>query len=102
MIKCLCIDDSKRPAEVPESKWVKNGNEYHVVYAVTCLPQKVLGFYLYELDIENCKPYACFLSTRFAFTKEGIDALIEMLKNLEELSGMDINKLVEECQLQTH
>jgi hypothetical protein len=67
----------------------------------TCLPQKVLGFSLYEKPLTNCLPYEYFISTRFAIAETDLAALIELMRSLDELKGLDIEKLIEESNLQT-
>ena len=101
MVKCICIDDKKKPKEIPVNKWVKEGNEYHVIFTVTCLPQKVLGFHLAEIELtDECLPYEYFLGIRFAFNAKDIPALIELIKNCTDLTDFDINELIEETELQ--
>lgn len=101
MVKCICIDGKKKPKEIPVNKWVKESNEYHVIFTVTCLPQKVLGFHLAEIELtDECLPYEYFLGSRFAFHAVDIDALIELIKNCTDLTDFDINELIEETELQ--
>jgi hypothetical protein len=86
MIPCICIDDSKKPKEIPPEKWVKEGQEYHVIYTVTVLPQKQLAFHLHEISLDECcLPYEYFLAHRFAFTKENLKLLMELIKDCNDI-----------------
>jgi hypothetical protein len=93
MILCKCIDDSNRPGDFPLSKWVKEGEEYHITYAVRLLPQNVLGYSLYEKPIgPECFPYEYF--TRFAIRDEDVEALEKMYVDIgESISLKDMKKL---------
>ncbi len=71
MVKCTCINDKNRPSKVPANKWVKEGNEYTIIFTIVVLPQKTLAVQLEEIDLdESCMPYEFFLANRFAFTQE--------------------------------
>ena len=101
MVECFCIDDKRKPKEIPESKWVKEGEKYHVIFTVTCLPQKVLGFHLAEIELtDECLPYEYFLSNRFAFSADNLKLLFKLMKDCTDLTDFDINELIEENNLQ--
>lgn len=98
MIKAICVDDSGRPKEIPESKWLVKGEIYHVIYTVTVLPQKKLAFHLYEIDLdETCKPYEYFLSNRFGFLSEDIIKLSELIKDCCD-TDFSMDELLEETK----
>ena len=66
MIPCICIDDSHKPNEIPNSKWVKKFEKYHVIYTITVLPQRILAFHLSEIELtENEWARACILRERY-------------------------------------
>jgi hypothetical protein len=66
MIRCICIDDRDRPADFPLSKWVKDGEAYHINFAQVVLPQGIIAFQLEEIDLdESCYPYQYFAGNRF-------------------------------------
>lgn len=97
-VECICINDSNRPKEIPQSKWVKEGEKYTVIYTVTVLPQKQLGFHLAEIELtDNELPYEYFLASRFGFTKENLQKLIELIKDCSEID-FSMDELLE----QTH
>lgn len=99
MVECFCIDDSKRPAEIPSSKWIKKSKKYHIVYTSTVMPQKLLGVWLSEIDLdESCAPYEFFLASRFAFTKDNLDKLNELIANCSD-TEFSMDELMEQTQL---
>jgi hypothetical protein len=95
-IPCVCVDDIGRPLEVPVSRWVKKGVEYHVTHVYHQFQQKgVKGVELLEFDISDCVPYNCYRLDRFAFTAENIQKLIELMQDCTELDNIDISSIVE-------
>ena len=100
MIPCICINDKNRPKEIPPSKWVKEGNEYHVIYTVTVLPQKQLAFHLAEISLDECCiPYEYFLAHRFAFTEENLKLLFELIKDCSD-TDFSMDELLEQTTLE--
>jgi hypothetical protein len=98
MISCICIDDSFRPNEIPLSKWVKKGQEYHVIYAVTVLPSDELAFDLYEIELtDNELPYEHFLASRFGFTADNLVKLAELM-----MDCVGVNQSVKELIQKTN
>lgn len=98
MIKCVCINDKNRPSKIPESKWVKEGEEYNVIFTLVVLPQKTLAVQINEIDLdESCRPYSFFLANRFAFRKEDLERLIEFIKECT-LVNMSIKELMNQTE----
>lgn len=98
MVKCICIDDKNKPKEIPQNKWVKLGEEYHVIYTVTVLPQRQLAFHLSEIELdETCAPYEYFLSNRFAFTGEDLDKLLKLIEDCCE-TDFSIDELLKQTK----
>jgi hypothetical protein len=94
----MCIDDKNRPSKVPESKWVKKGQEYTVIFTLIVLPQKTLAVQLDEIDLdESCSPYSFFLAKRFAFREEDLQRLIEFIKECTEVN-ISIKELMKQTQ----
>ncbi len=94
----MCIDDKNRPSKVPESKWVKKGQEYTVIFTLIVLPQKTLAVQLDEIDLdESCSPYSFFLAKRFAFRQEDLQRLIEFIKECTEVN-ISIKELMKQTQ----
>lgn len=98
MIKCICINDKNRPSRVPASKWVKEGQEYTVIFTMVVLPQKTLAVQIDEIDLdESCAPYSFFLANRFAFRKEDMQKLIDFIKQCTEVN-MSIKDLMRQTE----
>jgi hypothetical protein len=98
MVKTICIDDKNKPREIPANKWIKAGEEYHVIYTVTVLPQKQLAFHLHEVELdETCAPYEYFLSNRFMFAEEDIDALFKLVEDCCE-TDFSIDELLKQTK----
>lgn len=98
MIKCICIDDKNRPSKVPPTKWVKEGQEYTVIFTLVVLPQKTLAVQLDEIDLdESCMPYSFFLANRFAFRTEDLEKLTAFIEECTH-----VNMSIKELLNQTH
>lgn len=99
MIECICIDDSKKPNQIPPNKWVKKGEKYHVIFTITVLPQKQLGVELSEIFLdETCKPFEYFLANRFAFTKDNLDKLNQLIKDCSDID-FSVDELMKQTEL---
>jgi hypothetical protein len=99
MIKCLCINDSNKPNQIPNEKWVEIGKEYTLLFSMTVLPQKQLAFQLNEIDLDDsCSPYTWFLASRFAFREEDLQRLIEFIKDCNKIT-FSVNELVKEINI---
>lgn len=98
MIKCICINDKNRPSKVPANKWIKEGEEYSIIFATVVLPQKTLALQIDEVDLdESCRPYSFFLANRFAFRKEDLERLIEFIKECTQVN-MSIKELMNQTE----
>lgn len=66
-MKVVCIDDSNKPIDIPEHKWVKKDEIYTIAKVVKLnLQANTLGVELEEIDLTDCFPYEYFLANRFA------------------------------------
>jgi hypothetical protein len=98
MIPCICIDDSNKPNDIPQRKWVKKGEHYNIIFTTTTIPQKQLGVLLSEIELDNsCYPYEFFLANRFAFTEEDAKKLLEMIKDCNEMH-FSIDELMKQTE----
>ena len=69
-VKCICIDDKKKPSIIPDSKWIKEGEVYHITHIfIQKLQGDIQGCEIAETDISQYKPYNCFRLDRFAIIK---------------------------------
>ena len=99
MIEAICIDASNKPNDIPNNKWLVEGEIYHIIYTVTVLPQRKLAFHLAELELdESCHPYEYFLSTRFAIHEEDIEKLNELIQDCSD-ADFSVRELVKEINL---
>lgn len=100
MVEVICIDGKNKPKEIPESKWLKEGNKYNVIFTVVCLPQKELGFCLAEIELtESEMPFEFFLAKRFGITEENIEKMLELIKYCSD-TNFSIEELMEQTQLE--
>lgn len=98
-IKAICIDDTNRPEQIPQHKWVKKNNQYTIIHIFKQLNQNnIQGVSLAEINIDDCAPYNCFKLSRFAINVNDIPNLIELMKQCTGLSEIDIKKLIEELE----
>lgn len=89
MIECICINDSARPSDIPISKWVTEGEVYHIIYATIVLPQGVLAFQIQEIDLdEKCYPYEYFSADRFAINIDDQQRLFKLVMDSAEANRM--------------
>jgi hypothetical protein len=100
MVECICIDDKNKPKEIPDAKWIKEGNKYNIIYTVIVLPQKELAVMLSEIELtDNELPYEYFLAKRFAISPENVNALFELIKNCSE-TDFSMEELLEQTNIQ--
>lgn len=87
MIKCVCIDNEDKPVQIPKEKWLEKGKQYTLAFSMTVSPQKKLAFQLQEIDLDDsCSPYTWFLASRFAFEEKDMPALIEFIKECNNIT----------------
>jgi hypothetical protein len=99
MIEAICIDATNKPNDIPNNKWLVEGEIYHIVYTTTVLPQRQLAFHLSEIDLdETCHPYEYFLSTRFAIMEEDIEALERLIEDCS-VADVNVGELMKEINL---
>lgn len=97
-LKCICINDKNKPNEIPDSHWIEEGEEYTILFARFLLPQRVLGFQLNEIMLdESCAPYEYFVANRFAFRKEDLQRLIEFIEDCSDMS-ISMKELLEKTE----
>jgi len=46
MCTAICISDKNRPKEIPQNKWLKEGQEYEIIFTTLCKPQNEVGVHL--------------------------------------------------------
>lgn len=95
--KCTCIDDTNRPPQIPEDRWINRGDEYRILGLYRHVKQGYIqGVTLMEKPLdETCRPYKTFAIRRFGFKKEDIPTLIQLAKDCNELREMEEAELLE-------
>ncbi len=96
-VKAICIDDTKKPKEIPSDKWVKAGELYTITHLYKQLNQNnIKGVELAEFDISMCKPYNCYRLSRFAINVNDFEKFVQMMKDTNELNNIDIDNFVKD------
>lgn len=96
-VKAICIDDTKKPKEIPSDKWVKAGELYTITHLYKQLNQNnIKGVELAEFDISMCKPYNCYRLSRFAINVNDLEKFVQMMKDTNELNNIDIDNFVKD------
>lgn len=94
-VKAICIDDTKKPKEIPSDKWIKAGELYNITHLYKQLNQNnIKGVELAEFDISMCNPYNCYRLSRFAINVNDLEKFVQMMKDTNELNNIDIEKFV--------
>jgi hypothetical protein len=67
-LQVICINASNKPKQIPDNKWVKEGEIYTILRLVRMnLQQNKLGIVLEEIELdESCFPYHYFDADRFS------------------------------------
>lgn len=100
-IRCICINDSNKPQEIPPNLWVKKDQEYRITHVFWHFQQSIQGVELAEIFLDDsCFPYQAFALNRFAFIKEDLEKLMEMIKDCSSLNDIEIRQLIEESNLE--
>ena len=98
IVKCVCLDDSNKPKEIPDHLWVVQGTEYHIICVYWHPRQGVQGVDLLEIALDdNCYPFETYQLRRFGFTQKEMEQLRELAMLCNELDEVDVDALMEEC-----
>ena len=82
-MKIMCINDSQKPKEIPQHKWVEKGTVYTLVGVQQLLSSNSLGFELAEIKLdESCFPYFYFNPNRFIPIDNELDNLMDEVEEL--------------------
>ena len=91
--KVICINDSNKPNEIPNSQWVKKGSIYTVTKVSKMLIQGgIIGFELAEINLDGCAPYKYYAAERF-----GIITGIEVRENTN-WADKELDRLLREAE----
>ena len=85
-MRVLCINDKKKPEQIPQNQWVEEGVIYTVTKAINLpLQSGIAGFLLKEVSLSpDCFPYEFYSSNRFGIILDNVEELSELLE--KELS----------------
>ena len=101
MVEALCIDDLGKPEEIKESNWVVKDNKYHITLITYHPMQGIQGCELLEVST-NSEMYDTYRLDRFAFKKEDLSKLLELIEASNELKDVDLEEALKEIEeLQT-
>lgn len=98
-VECLCINARNRPSEILPQNWISEGMEYHITHVSFLAKQGIQGVLLEEVQTKH-ELYQFYRLDRFAFTEESYNKLRELIYLCTQLNDIDINKLLEECNLE--
>lgn len=99
MIPSICINDGYRPKEIPASKWIKEGEQYHIIRVARMANQSnILGCELMEIELdESNSPFELFRLERFAIAKDDFEKMSDLIQMPDE--RIELSELLEQ-QLQ--
>lgn len=100
MIECICIDNKNKPNIVPLSCWIEEKFKYHITHVHYHPKQGISGVDLAEVKFPSWCNYQTYKLSRFAISLGNLFKLIEMIKDCTELNDVDINKLLEESEVE--
>lgn len=104
MVEVICIDDSKKPLEIPSRKWLKKNCKYNVIFTCTAFldikhTKRTLAFSLAEIELDETNlPYEYFSAKRFGITAENLLLLQQLIKDCED-TDFSITELMEQTKL---
>lgn len=83
-MKVICIDDTKKPAKIPQHEWIKEGVIYTVTEVVKMgLQPNKFGYLLKEISLsKESFPYEYYSADRFGVL---VDQSLENETEVEEL-----------------
>lgn len=101
MVEVLCINSKDKPDEIPLSRWIQKDFKYNITHIYFHPNQGIQGVDLAEVKLTpECYPYVTYKLSRFGVTLENLEKLRQLAKDCTELNEIDINKLLEESELE--
>jgi len=96
MIECRCNNSKNKPKEIPQHKWVVEGEIYHITFIYNMVNQAgILGCTISEISLDDLEPYNCYNLARFSFTHDNFLKLLELAKDCAEFNDLGENELEE-------
>lgn len=101
MVRCICTDSSKKPKQIPKSKWIVANEMYKITHVFYHPNQGIQGVSIYEKPLdESCAPYESFRLSRFSIPLDDINKFIELLKNCTDLNDIQIQELINSVEFE--
>jgi hypothetical protein len=95
-VRVICINDKDRPNEVPNTRWIKQGEVYHIVQIDKLNAQGgIYGCKLDEIDNDDLTPYEYFRLDRFAVPEQ----LTEEDAILEKIDISELKEILKEQEV---
>jgi hypothetical protein len=95
-VTVICINDKDRPNEVPNTRWIKQGEVYHIVQIDKLNAQGgIYGCKLDEIDNDDLTPYEYFRLDRFAVPEQ----LTEEDAILEKIDISELKEILKEQEV---
>ncbi len=89
-----CVDAKNKPNDIPNSKWLVEGQKYTVVKVAKLLIQGgMIGFKLEEINIDDYFPYQFFAANRFSIPLNDAWNIEEELERLLEEAKQEHREL---------
>jgi hypothetical protein len=85
-MRVLCINDKKKPEQIPQAEWIEEGVIYTVTKAINLpLQSGIAGFLLKEVSLSpDCFPYEFYSSNRFGIILDNVEEKEEVSELVEE------------------
>jgi hypothetical protein len=94
-VRVVCIDDKNKPVEIPQRKWIIEGQEYHILFVVYSVPSKTMAYDLEEIELdESCMPYQHFSAKRFAIHKDDLEEFQQLVKDCTDMNDVNIEESI--------
>lgn len=91
-IQVICINDKHRPNEIPTSRWIKEGEIYHIIQIDKLNAQGgIYGCKLEEINNDDLSPYEYFRLDRFALPAFFVDEE----ETLNKISIKEVEEILE-------
>lgn len=104
MVRVLTVDDTNKPKEIPQDKWLVKDEEYRVL-GIYIHPNQgdIQGITLLEKPLdETCRPYGTFNINRFAFHLDDLEELMQLARDCTDLREMGEQELEQLLKKEIH
>lgn len=103
IVRAICVNDKDKPNEIPNNKWVKENELYHIIEISNHpLQGNIHGCKLKEVNLNGCEPFEYYKLDRFAIFEEDLDKFIELLQACTDMNYLDITHAIKTQQQTQH